>query len=33
VDWAIIQEPLGYALRVIYFQQYAERLFVIEGVP
>jgi hypothetical protein len=33
VNWAIIQGRLGYALRVTYFQQFAERLFAIEGVP
>jgi hypothetical protein len=33
VDWAVIQERLGYASRVTYFQQFAERLLAIEGVP
>jgi hypothetical protein len=33
VNWAVIQGRLGYAPRVIYFQQFAERLLAIEGVP
>jgi hypothetical protein len=33
VDWAVIQGRLGYAPRVTYFQQFAERLLAIEGVP
>jgi hypothetical protein len=33
VDWAIIQGRLDYALRAIYFQQFAERLLAIEKVP
>jgi hypothetical protein len=32
VDWAVIQGRLGYAPRITYFQQFAERLFAIEGV-
>jgi hypothetical protein len=33
VNWAIIQKRLGYAPRVTYFQQFAERFFAIEKVP